>query len=129
MARPVAKALTERELELMHIYWQHQELTALQARDHLAQAGRDLAYTTVATLSRLLCEKGFLEQTNAERPFLYKAAQAFDHVSKRLVGDLVDRVFQGSRTQLLLTLVEDRKLSVKERQVLMSILNEQEAAR
>lgn len=129
MARPVAKALTERELELMHIYWQHDAMTAAAARDELAKTGRDLAYTTVATLSRLLCEKGFLEQTNAERPFYYKAAQAFDHVSKKLVGDLVDRVFQGSRTQLLLTLVEDRKLTAKERQVLQSILHEQEGAK
>lgn len=128
MARPVAKALTERELELMHIYWQHAAMTAAEARDKLAKTGRDLAYTTVATLSRLLCEKGFLEQTNTERPFLYKAAQAFGNVSKRLVGDLVDRVFQGSRTQLLLTLVEDRKLTAKERQVLLSILQEEEAA-
>src|SRR5437016_5591661 len=77
VARPVAKALTERELELMHIYWQHEAMTAAAARDELAKTGRDLAYTTVATLSRLLCEKGFLEQTNAERPFYYKAAQAF----------------------------------------------------
>lgn len=128
MARPAAKALTERELELMHIYWQHPPMTAAEAREHLAQAGRDLAYTTVATLSRLLCEKGYLQQTNAERPFLYQAAQAFTLVSQRLVGDLVDRVFQGSRTQLLLTLVENRKLSSKERQLLLSVLQEQEAA-
>lgn len=128
MARPVAKALTERELELMHVYWQREAITAAQARDDLAKTGRDLAYTTVATLSRLLCEKGFLEQTNTERPFLYQAAQAFGNVSKRLVGDLVDRVFQGSRTQLLLTLVEDRKLTPKERQVLLGILQEEEAA-
>ena len=129
MARPVAKALTERELELMHIYWQHEAMTAAAARDELAKTGRGLAYTTVATLSRLLCEKGFLEQTNGERPFYYKAAQAFEHVSKKLVGDLVDRVFQGSRTQLLLTVVEDRKLTAKERQVLQSILHEQEGAK
>ncbi len=129
MARPAAKQLTERELELMHIYWQHQELSAAQARDLLAETGRDLAYTTVATLSRLLCEKGYLDQVTYERPFLYKAAQAFQNVSKRLVGDLVDRVFQGSRTQLLLTLVEDRKLTSKERAALLSILNEQEAGK
>lgn len=128
MARPAAKALTERELELMHIYWQHPAMTAADAREHLAKTGRDLAYTTVATLSRLLCEKGYLQQTNAERPFLYQAAQAFAHVSQRMVGDLVERVFQGSRTQLLLTLVEDRRLSAKERTLLLNVLQEQEAA-
>lgn len=128
MARPAAKELTERELELMHIYWQHPPMNAAQARDLLASTGRDLAYTTVATLSRLLCDKGYLEQTNLERPFLYKAAQGFSHVSKRLVGDLVERVFQGSRTQLLLTLIENRQLTAKERQVILSVLQEQEAA-
>jgi BlaI family transcriptional regulator, penicillinase repressor len=126
MARPTAKELTERELELMHIYWQHPEMNAAKARDLLAEAGRDLAYTTVATLSRLLCEKGYLVQTNAERPFLYKPAQEFQKVSGRLVSDLVKRVFLGSRTQMLLTLVEDRPLSSKERQALLNILKGKE---
>src|SRR5947209_18225048 len=69
MARPAAKDLTERELEVMHVFWNHGEATAAEARDRLAAAGLDRAYTTVATLVRILFEKGFLEPTNGERPF------------------------------------------------------------
>jgi len=128
MARPKAKELTERELELMHAFWQaaasEREATAAEIRDELAEAGRDLAYTTVATLVRILCDKGFLTQTNQERPFTYKPIRSFNEVSGSLVGDLVERLFGGQREQLLLRLLEERKLTAKERAVLEDILRE-----
>ena len=71
MARPKAKSLTQRELEVMHVFWRKadggEDSTAAQVRDELAASGRELAYTTVATLVRILCDKGFLAQTNLER--------------------------------------------------------------
>ena len=57
MARPPAKELTERELEIMHVFWNRGELTVADVREDLAETGRDLAYTTVATLVRILMEK------------------------------------------------------------------------
>jgi predicted transcriptional regulator len=124
MARPRARELTERELEVMHVFWDRGESTVGEVRDEMAAAGRDLAYTTVATLTRILNEKGFLEQTNAERPFRYQPVRSFEEVSRSLVGDLVDRVFHGSREQLLLRLFDKRKLTAKERALLESILRE-----
>ena len=124
MARPPARELTERELEIMHVFWSGGQSTAAEVRDRLAAAGRDLAYTTVATLVRILSEKGFLEQTNTERPFRYRPARSFEEVSGSLLGDVVERVFRGSREQLLLRLLEDRKLTAKERAVLEAILRE-----
>jgi predicted transcriptional regulator len=127
MARPRARDLTERELEVMHVFWEHGEQTAAEARDRLAAAGNDLAYTTVATLVRILHEKGFLEQTHPERPFRYRPARTHEEVSGRLLGDVLDRVFRGSREQLLLRLVEQRKLTTAERAMLEQILAEDEA--
>lgn len=125
MARPRAKELTQRELELMHVFWIRGESTVADVRDELARAGRDLAYTTVATLTRILTEKGFLEQTNDERPFQYRPVRSFEEVSGSLVGDLVERVFRGSREQLLVRLLEQRNLTSKERALLESILREE----
>jgi BlaI family transcriptional regulator, penicillinase repressor len=122
MARPPAKELTQRELEVMHVFWDGGQMTAAEVRDRLAAAGRELAYTTVATLIRILTEKGFLEQTNAERPFLYRPVRTYEEVSRSLVGDLVEKVFHGSREQLLVRLLEQRRLTAKERAVLESIL-------
>ncbi len=122
MARPPAKELTERELELMHVFWRRGLSTAAEIRDQLAIEGRDLAYTTVATLIRILTEKGCVEQTNAERPFQYRAVRSFEEVSGSLLGDLVQRVFRGSREQLLLRLLHERRLTAKERVLLEAIL-------
>ena len=100
MARPKAKELTERELELMHVFWKQGTCTAQEVRDSMEKQGRDLAYTTVATLIKILCEKGFLEQTNEDRPFRYQPLKTFDEVSSTLIGDLVEKVFDGHRDQL-----------------------------
>jgi len=124
MGRPKAKDLTERELEVMHIFWNHGECSAAEARDHLAAAGLDRAYTTIATLVRTLHEKGFLKQMNGERPFRYQASRTYEEVSKRLLGDMIDRVFRGSRSQLLYRLIDQKTLTTEERAVLERILKE-----
>jgi BlaI family penicillinase repressor len=125
MARPPAPELTRRELDVMHVFWEADEITAQEARDRLAAAGLDLAYTTVATLVRILHDKGFLTPTNAEKPFRYRAARSFADVSGRLVGDLVRRVFRGSREELLVRLVGEGPLSDRERALLEDVLRQE----
>jgi predicted transcriptional regulator len=124
MGRPPAKDLTERELEVMHVFWRHKEATAAAARDHLAASGLDRTYTTVANLVRGLHDKGFLRQVNDDRPFRYRPVRTYEDVSGRLLGDLLERVFRGSRTQLLKQLVGQKKLTAEERALLERILEE-----
>jgi predicted transcriptional regulator len=124
MARPPARDLTERELEVMHVFWQHGEATANEVRERLAADGLDRAYPTIANLVRLLQEKGFLEQTTAERPFRYRPCRSYEEVSGSLLGDVLQRVFHGSREQLLVRLVERQKLTTQERAILQDILKE-----
>jgi predicted transcriptional regulator len=125
MGRPKARELTERELEVMHVFWAHGEATAAEARDRLAAMGRDLTYATVANLVRALEDKGFLRQVNDQRPFVYCPARSYEEVTGRLLGDLIQRVFRGSRSQLLYRLVEHRKLTAEERAAIEQILEEQ----
>ena len=69
----------------------------------------------MATLVRILADKGFLVQTNDDRPFRYRPARSYEDVSRRLLGDLIDRVFRGSREQLLVRLMEQEALTAEER--------------
>ena len=112
MARPPAEELTDRELEVMHAVWDRsgpeQEVTVAELRDALAADGRDLAHTTVATLVSILHRKGFLDRTDDRRPHRYRAARGFEEVSRNLVGELVRKVFGGSREALLARLVASR---------------------
>jgi len=124
MARPPAKELTERELEVMHVFWKRGESTVAEIRDELAGSGLDRAYTTVATLVRILSEKRFLEQTNEARPFRFRPARSYEEVSGRLLGDILHRVFRGSREQLLTRLMERKTLTKRELAVLEEILQQ-----
>jgi BlaI family transcriptional regulator, penicillinase repressor len=125
MARLPSKELTERELEIMHVFWHDGELGVQEVRDTLAKAGLDRAYTTVATLVRILFDKGYIEQTNEQRPFRFRAVRSYEKVSSSLLTDLIERVFHGSREQLLVRLAEQKKLTAKERAVLEKLLKEQ----
>lgn len=125
MAAERMPVLTQRELDVMHVYWKHGELTAQQARDLLATGGVDLAYVTVANLVRGLAEKDCLATTTDERPFQYRARRSFDEVSQSLVRDLVQRVFHGSREQLLVQILGQKRLTSRERAVLEDILREE----
>jgi predicted transcriptional regulator len=124
MARPPAKELTERGLEVMHAFWKRGEATVAEIRDDLAASGLDRAYTTVATLVRILTEKAYLCQTNEERPFRYRPSRSYEEVSRKLLGEILDRVFRGSREQLLVRLMEQRSLTARERALLEDILRE-----
>lgn len=125
MARPPDKELTQRELEVMHLFWKHAELTATEARALLATAGIERAYVTVANLVRILTDKGFLQATNDERPYRYRAIRSFEDVSGNFVGDVLKRVFGGSREKMLVKLMDSRKkLTAPERAFLEQILEE-----
>lgn len=132
MARPPAKQLTERELEVMHAVWDCSPPgygqtaadgpTVNDVRDRMAVSGRDLAPSTVATLMKILAHKRYLVRTTDRRPHRYAATRGFAEVSGTLVGELVKKVFGGSREALLARLVDER-LTPSERDLLRSVLD------
>lgn len=124
MARPRVPELTQRELEVMHVFWSRGETTVAEVRDALAADGLERAYTTVATLVRILCDKGFLKQTNQERPFRFRPARSRDDVSRRMLANLVEKVFRGSREELVLRLFDRSQFTDEERAVLEKLLRE-----
>jgi predicted transcriptional regulator len=128
MNRPPAEALTERELEVMHVFWDEGQQSAQAARDALEKRGRVLTYTTVANLCKILWDKGYLERVGDVRPYDFKPAKSFQEVSTHFVSDLLDRVFQGSREQLLLHIIGSKKLSKQKRKMLEDLLRDDEGA-
>ncbi|MEM0926637.1 MAG: BlaI/MecI/CopY family transcriptional regulator [Planctomycetota bacterium] len=133
MARPSSGELTPRELAVMRVFWDSTSdqvepdrsgLTAEKARESLAQGGESLAYPTVANVIRALVERGYLRQHGAKRPFRFTPARAFEDVASGLVGDLLSRLFSGSREAMLVHLLDRRKLTTDERVYLESLLKE-----
>ncbi|MCA9095330.1 MAG: BlaI/MecI/CopY family transcriptional regulator, partial [Planctomycetaceae bacterium] len=60
------------------------------------------------------------------RPFTYVPVRSREEVSRGFVGDLLQRVFGGSREQMLAHLLGgNRRLTASERKLLQKILEEQ----
>ncbi len=123
MVRPKATELTSRELAVMHVFWRCTECTAEDARSELEKNGEVLAYATVANVVRGLSEKGVLEQVNNDRPYRFRATRSFSDVSTNLIGDMISRVFSGSRESMLVHLFSETNLTESERSFLADLLN------
>ncbi len=99
---------TELELLILKVLWERAPLTARQIREALAEGERNLAHTSVITMLQRMVNKGQLDQLDPEtgkafrfQPLLNKA-----DVSGTMLGDLVDRVFDGSTEAVMLSLFE-----------------------
>jgi predicted transcriptional regulator len=108
--RPPKNPLTGQELEIMKVVWRLESATVRQVYETLLEK-RQIAYTTVMTMMKILETKGFLKKRQDERAFVYTPAQPQKQVVGSMVREFVNRVFNGSAEPLLLHLVEDQHLT------------------
>ncbi len=103
---------TKLELLILKILWDDPELTARQIREALATAGRELAHTSVITTLQKMVEKKQLKQLDPMegKAFRFSPRLKREDVSKLMLGDLVDRVFDGSAEAVMLSLFDVSEL-------------------
>jgi BlaI family transcriptional regulator, penicillinase repressor len=111
--RPRSKTLTEQELEIMKIVWDRGNATVRDVYETLLDRRR-VAYTSVMTMMNILEQKGHLKRKQVDRAYLYESTKPRAQVTRGMVREFVDRVFNGSAEPLLLHLVEDEKLTEKD---------------
>lgn len=124
-----SKSLTplgETEMEVLHHVWQLGEATVADIQARLL-AEREVAYTTVMTVLRNLANKGYLHFEKEGKTYVYAAARPPSEVQHELLSGLLDKVFHGSASALLQTLVQHETLSAEERADLLSLIQDLEA--
>jgi predicted transcriptional regulator len=105
--------LTEVELELMNLLWELGEGTVNDVMDKLP-ASRVLAYTSVATILRILEQKGVLTSDKAGRGHVFRPLIPRQAYKVRAVKDVVGRVFGGDGLGLVRALIDSGVLSDEE---------------
>ena len=108
--RRKSSTLTELELEIMKVVWDHDTVTVRDVYETLLKR-RKVAYTTVMTMMKILEQKKYLKKNQADRAHVYRPAQPRRQVVGAMVRDFVNRVFNGSAEPLLVHLVEQHDLS------------------
>jgi BlaI family penicillinase repressor len=118
--------LTPQELAIMRVVWRLESATVRDVYEALLTR-RQIAYTTVMTMLRILEEKGYLRKTVADRAHVYRPTKPRHQVLGAMLRDFVDRVFDGASDALLVHLAKDNKLTARQRQIVKAMLEEDEA--
>src|SRR5712691_10457084 len=116
---------TAGELEILHVLWERGPSTVRDVHDALREK-KDLGYTTVLKLLQIMTAKGTVRRNEDERAHVYEACQPATETKRQLVGDVLQRVFQGSASELMIHALEGRPTSKKELEELRRLLDEYE---
>ena len=114
--------LTEVELEFMTALW---TLGQGNVRDVMAQLaeGRNLAYTSAATILRILDEKGFVTSTKSGKSLIYTPVLKKDAYQTRSLQNLSAKLFNNTPTALVARLVDDAGLSQESLEEIRALLD------
>ena len=118
------RTLTPQELELMKIVWRQGTATVREVYEELLTR-RKVAYTTVMTVMKTLEQKGYLKTSQKDRAYVYTPTRPKEQVIRGMVGDFLERVFNGAAQPLLVHLLQDRRLSDKDLQEIRSLLKKE----
>jgi BlaI family penicillinase repressor len=124
MARPASRHPTEPELLILKILWRQSPLLARDVQKALAEEGRELAKTTVITTLNTMVDKGYLSRKRRGNSFLFFPRVDEATVSERVLTDVVDRVFDGSTSAVLLKLFDVRDIDPGELKELRRIIDQ-----
>lgn len=115
--------LTPVELELMDILWKKGQGTV---RDVMAELprGRNLAYTSVSTILRILQHKKILAAKKVGRQHIYLPTLSKQTFATYSVTKIVKQVFSGNSVDLVACLVDKNNISDKEIAAIQKLLQE-----
>ena len=114
---------TPAELEILRTLWKQGPQTVRQVQEILGR-DRDVGYTTVLKTMQVMAEKKLVSRDESERSHIYEAAVPEQSVKRRMVSDLLDRVFDGSAAGLVMHALGGRRASADELKQIRQLLKE-----
>ncbi len=125
MARPRNEQPTPAELQILKILWDRQDPATV--RDLLEIVNREAAparaYTSVMSLMNVMVEKGLLRRTPRGRAFAYAPAAPRDQTLRSLLGETLQRAYDGSASRLVAHLLDQSDPSAEELDQIRSLLD------
>jgi predicted transcriptional regulator len=117
--------LSSSQLEIMKIIWERRETTISEVWQEL-QSRRKVARATVQTVIARLEEKGWLKHREIGQAFMYSAVSEQSEIQRTLVDNLCNRVFDGSASGLVWTLLDSRGVSKKDLERIHELISKAE---
>jgi len=116
---------TPSELEILQVLWSRGPSTVREVHDALS-ATKQLGYTSVLKLMQIMTAKGLVTRSETQRAHVYEAQEPAAKTKQQFASDMLQRVFQGSTSELMLHALAGHRSSKEELKELRRLLDEYE---
>jgi BlaI family transcriptional regulator, penicillinase repressor len=113
---------TESELEILQVLWRNSNATVREVHEELSKT-KDVGYTTTLKLMQIMHEKGLVKRDESTRTHVYQSAVNRENTQKHMLNKLINSLFGGSTTQLVLQALGENKATPEELEKIQSLLN------
>jgi BlaI family transcriptional regulator, penicillinase repressor len=117
--------LSENEWKIMNALWKNSPATAREIVAHIPE-NVEWAYTTVKTMLSRLVTKGAVSEHKRGNTSFYEPLIQQENARKNAFTNMFDRILDGALEPFMHYLVDERKISEKEREELIRILKKEE---
>ena len=125
MVKEEKRRPTDSELEILKVLWQRGPSTVREVYETINES-KPTGYTTILKLLQIMAEKGLVSRNEELRAHVYEAKLAQELTERQLVGDLLERLFDGSSIKLVMRALSTKKASPKELSQIREMLDEYE---
>jgi len=115
--------LSDAEWQIMNALWKKHPATARELMEEIPP-GNDWAYTTVKTMLTRLISKNAVSEHKRGNTSVYEPLVSQQKARNGALKSLVDKVLGGTLEPVMHYLIEEKKLSEKERRKLIQLLEE-----
>ncbi len=118
--------VTDAELEIMKVLWENGELTLNEIVEILSKKEKKNKSTIKTLLYRLIEKESVKSITNKKKENTYKAAIKKDEYLRKENESFLEKLYNGSTNKLLLNFVEEKKISKKDLQDLLDLIESED---
>lgn len=126
MSEDALRRPTEAEMEILAVLWARGSATVREVHQALP---RKTGYTTVLKLMQIMAHKQLVTRDTSSRSHVYQANVVREQMQSSLVGDLIDRAFAGSTSDLVMRALASKPTSSDELEALQQMLTDMIAER
>ncbi|NII28056.1 BlaI/MecI/CopY family transcriptional regulator [Pseudoflavitalea sp. X16] len=113
---------TESELEILQVLWNKGTASVREVHEELLKI-KDAGYTTTLKLMQIMYEKGLVRRDDSIKTHIYQAAVSREKTQKHLLGKMIDTLFGGSPTELVIQALGNHKASADELEAIQKMLD------
>ena len=110
MPREPSNQLTEVELQVLQILWEQGPSPVRVIHRQLSEI-RDTNYSTTVKMLSVMLDKRLVRRNENERPHVYTPVVSQRKAQKKMLGDLIDKLYAGSATSLVMQALSTKKTS------------------